>query len=268
MALSMHTKNLIWGEAKNAHQYERSCGGSSGGDAGLVLARCVPFGIGSDIAGSLRLPATFCGVYGFKPTQYRLSKRGNACARKNRFNEFNYLVATCGPLGKTAGDLEIGMKICCDPNLHLMDPLTTPMPFNEENFSRIQNPQGMKVGMVTLDPFMPVTNSVKRALKMTEQALKEMGYEVVPFLITADEWRNYRDLLVGMFANGSALRQAYDLINSGETILPPLMKNITILKAGVFKRWIIDFALKYILNSRRLFENLNKGRQMDKLDFE
>jgi Asp-tRNA(Asn)/Glu-tRNA(Gln) amidotransferase A subunit family amidase len=86
MNLSMHTKNLIWGEAKNAHNHERSCGGSSGGDAGMVLARCVPLGLGSDIGGSLRLPATFCGIYGFKPTQYRLSRKGMAVARQNSFN--------------------------------------------------------------------------------------------------------------------------------------------------------------------------------------
>ena len=64
------------------------------------------------------------------------------------------------------------------------------------------------------------------------------------------------------------MRQADDLIDSGETVLPPLMKNITILTAGLFKRWGIDFALKYILNARRLFENLNGGRIMGKLEFE
>lgn len=76
MALSLHTNNLMWGEAKNPHNIKRSCGGSSGGDGGLVAARCVPLGIGTDIAGSLRLPAQFCGVYGFKPTTTRFSKRG------------------------------------------------------------------------------------------------------------------------------------------------------------------------------------------------
>ena len=66
--ITVHAKNLIWGEAKNAHQFERSCGGSSGGDAGLVLARCVPLGLGTDIGGSIRFPAVFCGIFGFKPT--------------------------------------------------------------------------------------------------------------------------------------------------------------------------------------------------------
>lgn len=57
--LSYHSKNLIWGEAKNPWNQERSCGGSSGGDAALIAANCVPFGIGSDMLGSLRIPALF-----------------------------------------------------------------------------------------------------------------------------------------------------------------------------------------------------------------
>jgi Asp-tRNA(Asn)/Glu-tRNA(Gln) amidotransferase A subunit family amidase len=59
---------LIWGTAENFYDRERSCGGSSGGDAGLVASRCVPIAIGSDIGGSIRVPATFNGIIGFKPT--------------------------------------------------------------------------------------------------------------------------------------------------------------------------------------------------------
>jgi Asp-tRNA(Asn)/Glu-tRNA(Gln) amidotransferase A subunit family amidase len=67
-ALSYHSDNYVWGRAQNVYQRERSCGGSSGGDAGLVAARCVPMALGSDVGGSIRIPATFNGVTGFKPT--------------------------------------------------------------------------------------------------------------------------------------------------------------------------------------------------------
>ena len=60
--------------------------------------------------------------------------------------------------------------------------------------------------MVTLDPFMPVTNAVKRALAITEKALKDLGYEVVPFKMEANEWKKYRDIMFGMLVNGSAIR--------------------------------------------------------------
>lgn len=73
MPLSLHTENHIWGEAKNPYDNDRVVGGSSGGDAGLVASSCVPLGIGSDISGGVRIPATFCGIYGFKPTSARVS---------------------------------------------------------------------------------------------------------------------------------------------------------------------------------------------------
>jgi Asp-tRNA(Asn)/Glu-tRNA(Gln) amidotransferase A subunit family amidase len=63
-----HTDNTIFGEAKNPYNKDRTCSGSSGGDAGLVAARCVPFSIGTDIGGSVRAPAAACGLVGYKPT--------------------------------------------------------------------------------------------------------------------------------------------------------------------------------------------------------
>ena len=82
----------------------------------------------------MRFPAVFCGIFGFKPTQNRLSKKGNRCARKNEFNQFNYLLGTAGPMGKTAEDLVIASKITFDQNAHLLDPIITPSPWNDGYF--------------------------------------------------------------------------------------------------------------------------------------
>ena len=76
-AFGYHTDNKIWGTAQNPYDPRRSCGGSSGGDAGLVSSRCIPFSIGSDIGGSIRVPAHFCGIRGFKPTAWRVSGQGH-----------------------------------------------------------------------------------------------------------------------------------------------------------------------------------------------
>jgi len=69
----VETENNIYGVAKNPWNEEKTAGGSSGGDAGMVASRCVPFGIGSDLGGSIRIPCDFCGVYGFKITNARSS---------------------------------------------------------------------------------------------------------------------------------------------------------------------------------------------------
>lgn len=67
-ALSSHSDNPIWGACLNIYDRTRTCGGSSGGDAGLVAARCVPLAVGSDVGSSIRIPSSFCGICGFKPT--------------------------------------------------------------------------------------------------------------------------------------------------------------------------------------------------------
>lgn len=76
LVFALQTDNTIYGLAKNPHDQSRSCGGSSGGDGGLVSARCVPLAIGTDIGGSIRCPASFCGIFGFKPTSFRVSYQG------------------------------------------------------------------------------------------------------------------------------------------------------------------------------------------------
>ena len=104
----IHTSNNVFGEAVNPFNFLRSCGGSSGGDAGLVAAKCVPFSICDDICGGIIVPAAFCGIYGFKPTQGRVTNRGIGCARKNRFDQFSHIKPVPGPMGTSVNDLVIG----------------------------------------------------------------------------------------------------------------------------------------------------------------
>ena len=68
LVFALQSENDIYGRALNPYDALRTCGGSSGGDAGLVAARCVPLALGTDIGGSIRCPASFNGIYGFKPT--------------------------------------------------------------------------------------------------------------------------------------------------------------------------------------------------------
>ena len=66
------TFSAAWGVACNPHDLSRACGGSTGGEGALIAARGSPLGIGTDVGGSIRLPAALCGIYGFKPTNDRL----------------------------------------------------------------------------------------------------------------------------------------------------------------------------------------------------
>ena len=98
--------NLFSGAASNPYNFERNTGGSSGGDAGLVGSNCIPFGIGSDHAGSVRIPSAFCKVTALCPS---IDKLGNGGPNKGLYSKKakyidTHLVFTLGPMCKSVDD--------------------------------------------------------------------------------------------------------------------------------------------------------------------
>ena len=103
-AMSGETENLIYGRTANPLNVERTCGGSSGGEGALVASGSTAAGIGSDILGSIRIPASFCGLVGFKPTSDAVSKRGAWPDLTGRFMD-SWL--SVGPLTRSVRDARL-----------------------------------------------------------------------------------------------------------------------------------------------------------------
>ncbi|CAD6991677.1 unnamed protein product [Ceratitis capitata] len=108
----IETRNMLIGQTKNPYDYRRSVGGSSGGEAALISACCTAFGLGTDIGGSIRIPAFNCGIFGHKPTKGVVNMRG--CTFRKGDEEHTMVAA--GPMTRYAEDLIPIMKVLIEPS--------------------------------------------------------------------------------------------------------------------------------------------------------
>jgi len=107
--------NPIYGRTNNPHDLGRSPGGSSGGSAAALAAGMVPLELGSDIGGSIRVPAHFCGVFGHKPTVKLVPAWGAAGPAITEPGPLQDL-SVCGPLARSADDLQLVMDVIAGPD--------------------------------------------------------------------------------------------------------------------------------------------------------
>eukprot|EP00658_Telonema_sp_P-2_P008405 TRINITY_DN13169_c0_g1_i1.p1 TRINITY_DN13169_c0_g1~~TRINITY_DN13169_c0_g1_i1.p1 ORF type:complete len:484 (+),score=102.74 TRINITY_DN13169_c0_g1_i1:174-1625(+) len=178
------SQNNVWGRSSNPYDLTRGVGGSSGGEAGLIAANGSPLGLGTDIGGSIRIPAQFCGIVGFKPTTKRISSMGIAVPRKNDESGQHAVVGAAGPMGTTVQDMQLIMEIWCGSKVWAADPEVAPIPWERCDFSVA--PSGgaerkMTFGYFTNDKFFDTAPACARAVEEAVVALKKDGHTVVPF---------------------------------------------------------------------------------------
>ncbi|MEU7406345.1 amidase family protein [Streptomyces sp. NPDC044948] len=166
----LHTDNALFGPTLNPYDPTRTTGGSSGGPAAAVAAHLTPADLGSDLAGSLRLPAHYCGVYGLRPTYGLVPARGHIPRPPGWISSSD--MVTPGPLARHPRDLDL-----------LLAALTTPSP--EENIpwgvtlSAAQRPLGqLRVAVWADDPSCPVDRNTADALAALEGTLASAGASV------------------------------------------------------------------------------------------
>ena len=107
-AYGFTTQNAHYGATHNPHDLNRSAGGSSGGSAAVVASRIVPLSLGSDTNGSIRVPSSFCGTFGLKPTLRRLSRAGAY--------PFVHDLDHVGPFARSTRDLALSYDLMQGPD--------------------------------------------------------------------------------------------------------------------------------------------------------
>lgn len=170
--MHLETDSNLYGVTVNPYNSVLTSGGSSGGEGALVALHGSCIGIGSDVGGSIRNPAANCGIYGFKPTAFRLPTDGWGYMMAGADN-----VETClGPLSTSFAGLELFMKTIIDSQPWLTEPALIPMPWRE-----IQLPETLKIGVLWHDKVVKPHPPITRALDLVTTQLKAAGMEVIDF---------------------------------------------------------------------------------------
>ena len=125
LLFAFESDNLIFGRTNNPYDLGRTSGGSSGGEAALIAACGSPFGLGSDAAGSVRVPAHFCGIASLKPTSGRLPRTGHVPPAGGWIE----MLWQIGPMARRVEDLDAMMRVLSGPDGE--DRTVVPMPYRD-----------------------------------------------------------------------------------------------------------------------------------------
>ncbi|KAF2667159.1 acetamidase [Microthyrium microscopicum] len=211
--MSMETWNHIVGSTLNPHNRLMSTGGSSGGEGALIAMRGSPIGFGTDIGGSIRIPAAFNGLFGIRPSFGRLPYVGAA----NSMPGQNTIPSVCGPLAPTARSIKLMMQAALTQEPWLHDPAVVEMPWREE-LAKLSTDQKLTFGLYSSDGDVNPLPPVKRAMEKMKALILEMGHEII-------EWnppshaRAYK-LAFEAFTSDGGIDIHHHIGLSGETLQP------------------------------------------------
>jgi Asp-tRNA(Asn)/Glu-tRNA(Gln) amidotransferase A subunit family amidase len=167
MALDSH--NNVFGRTMNPANKQLTAGGSSGGEGALIAMRGSILGVGTDIGGSIRVPALCNGLYGVKPSHGRVpyaGQEGGALPGSNRLG----IEATAGPIATTQRDCELLLRAICDATPTMLDPDVFWQTWEQQASLVARQPQ-LRVGIVRTDGHVTPLPPIQRLLDEVARTL-------------------------------------------------------------------------------------------------
>lgn len=175
-----YSDNWIWGLARNPKNASRIAGGSSGGEGGLVAMNGSPLGLGTDAAGSIRIPALFCGIYGFKPTSGRVTPLGHSVF-PDVYKPEKTINVGYGPIAKSVHDVELMMEC-------LTNPLENPIVSGDRDrlfvkwdrtAAALDTKQKFRIGFASSLGFLPESPANQRVTLECAELLEKQGHTLI-----------------------------------------------------------------------------------------
>jgi amidase len=187
----LQSYNEIYGTTNNPWDVTRTPGGSSGGSAVALATGMAALEMGSDIGGSIRNPAHFCGVFGHKPTWGMIPSRGHALPGALAEPD----IAVVGPMARSAADLDLALGVLAHPD-RIQEGIRYDLP-------RRDSVDGLRVVLWPDDPAGRVSRDVADRVRAVGTALEGLGARVDgdarPDLDPVDSHHTYFQLLHGFF---------------------------------------------------------------------
>lgn len=235
--MHLETSSNLYGVTVNPFNSNLTCGGSSGGEGALIGLRGSCLGVGTDIGGSIRSPSASCGLYGLRPTSYRLPMSG--CAGLMLGEE--QIVPVIGPISTSLEGVKIFMKTIIAARPWLVDPSMLPLPWrDQESHLEVSKGEKLKIGVIWSDEIVTPHPPVRRALSEVVAKLREVeGFEIV-------DWRPYKhdeawEIVSRLYFCDGAKAEADALDSSGEPWLPltkfAIKENPNIKRLSIEELW-------------------------------
>ncbi|KAI9800506.1 MAG: hypothetical protein M1825_004054 [Sarcosagium campestre] len=174
--LSFESANDVWGRTLNPHNTEFSPGGSTGGEAALIALGGSRIGIGSDVAGSVRVPAHFSGIYALRSSTGRWPKSGMSTSMPGQEG----VPSVFSPMTKTLPDMAYFYKSILSMKPWEYDHSVHPIPWRDELYRSIQASPSLRIGVLESDGVVPPSPACARALTLTTAALAAQGHTIIP----------------------------------------------------------------------------------------
>jgi Asp-tRNA(Asn)/Glu-tRNA(Gln) amidotransferase A subunit family amidase len=218
------THNLLFGTTRNPWRRDRTPGGSSGGASAAVAAGLAPIAVGTDGGGSIRIPASFAGIFGHKPSYGRIPIQPGSAV---------WSVSHVGPMTRTVADAALAMQVCAGPDER--DPYS--LPRDGVGYVRaVRNGvKGLRVAYAEdLGNLVAVDVEVREAAARAARGFRELGCRVE---VVAPRWPAPGECWFEIFTGGIATR-LLPYLDRKEDLEPGLREIIAATAANPPSRYV------------------------------
>ncbi|KIY64579.1 amidase [Cylindrobasidium torrendii FP15055 ss-10] len=210
------TVNNVFGRTVNPINRNLTAGGSSGGEGALLGFWGSPLGVGTDIAGSIRHPSNFNGLWGLRPSNGRVSYQYVT----NTFVGQEAIRSSAGPMGHSPADLHLFMEAVVGQEGWKVDPLVLPIPWRTAEVEAVRK-RKLVFGYATHDTLVSVTPPYRRAILLVKEKLEKLGHTVVEFI--PKEMVRAEELAIKLFSADGGLDFATSIEASDEPYIPEVL---------------------------------------------